>query len=342
MKATLKSLADAVSGEIKGDPETIITGIANLADAHEGQISFLNNAKFRSHLTATNASAVILSQDDLYACPTNAIIVENPYVSYALIATVLTQEAQVKRGVHQTATVSDTAQIDKSAFIGPNVVIEDDVVIAENVVINANCFIGKHSVIAAGGRILANVSIYANTEIGENVLIHCGAVIGSDGFGFANDKGVWTKIPQIGKVILGDNVEIGANSAIDRGAIDNTIIHDGVKIDNLVHIAHNVEIGEHTAIAACVGIAGSSKIGAYCTIGGGAGINGHIVIADNTHFSGMAMVTKSIKEAGVYASGIPAEPAQQWRKNVVRFRQTNKLEERVKSLEKELDELKGL
>ncbi len=341
MDDRLQQLADIVHGTLKGSPDTVINGLANIATAKKGDITFLVSDKFQIHLAQTKASAVILKAEYADECPVDAIIVDDPYLSYAKIATFLVREENPAMGVHSSAVISQTATVHSSAWIGPNVVIEEEVVIGAGVHIEANCFVGKRVQIDANSRIKANVSLYPDTIVGKNCLFHCGAVIGSDGFGLANDNGTWFKIPQLGKVVIGNDVEIGANSAIDRGAIDNTIIHDGVKIDNLVHIAHNVEIGDHTALAACVGIAGSTKIGKHCTVGGGAGITGHIEIADNVHLGGMAMVTKTLKEVGGYASGLPAEPTGKWRKNVVRFRQFEKIEKRVKSLEKELNALKG-
>ena len=341
MDENLQQLVEVVGGTLVGSPEVVISGVSNIATAKKGDITFLVSEKYQSFLSTTHASAVILTAEFAEDCPTNAVIVKDPYLSYAKIATFLFRERKLPAGIHVTAVVSEKATISSSAWIGPNVVIEDGAVIGPYVQIEANSYIGKNVSVGEYTRLKANVSVYYGSEIGRHCLIHCGVVIGSDGFGLANDNGCWVKIPQLGNIIIGNDVEIGANSAIDRGAIDNTIIHNGVKIDNLVHIAHNVEIGDHTAIAACVGIAGSTKIGKHCTMGGGAGITGHIEIADNVHLGGMAMVTKPIKAAGAYSSGLPAEPATQWRKNVVRFRQFEKMEKRVKKLEKELNALKG-
>ncbi len=341
MDESLQQLADVVGGNVVGDAETRITGVANIATASSGDITFLTNEKFHSHLANTRASAVILKAEYADECPVSAIVVEDPYLSYAKIATFLSRASNLPTGIDPTAVVSTSAVVAPTAWIGPNVVVDDGAIISPNVRLEANCYIGKNVKIGENTQLKANVTLYQGTEVGERCLFHAGAVIGSDGFGLANDNGTWFKIPQLGNVIIGNDVEIGANTTIDRGAIDNTMIHDGVKIDNLVHVAHNVEIGDHTALAACVGIAGSTKIGKHCTAGGGAAITGHIEIADNVHLGGMAMVTKAIKEPGAYSSGIPAEPASQWRKNVVRFRQLAKLEKRIKSLEKELNALKG-
>jgi len=341
MEVRLESLAELVNGKVVGDISCIISGVGNLEGANQGEISFLSNSKFAHLLAETSASAIILKEQDLDACRVNAIVVDDPYLAYAKIATRLTQTENLPVGIHPAATVSESASIDASVYIGPNVVVEDNVTIAAHVHIESGSYIGANTVIDEAVFIYPNVSVYADTVIGAKSIIHCGAVIGSDGFGYAPENEGWTKIPQLGAVIIGRNVEIGANTAIDRGAIANTILHDGVKIDNLVHIAHNVEIGENTALAACVGIAGSTKIGEKCTVGGGAKITGHIEIANGVHLGGMAMVTKSIKSPGAYASGIPAEPSAQWRKNVVRFRQFEKMEKRIKALEAELSVLKG-
>jgi len=341
MDESLKDIVEVIGGTLIGSHDIRISGVANIATAGQGDITFLVNEKFQSYLADTKASAVILKAEFADACPVNAIVVEDPYLAYAKAATFLSTPKCLPSGVHPSAVVSDNAYVDSSAWIGPHVVIEDKVSIAAGVQIEANVFVGQSAKIGKNTRIKSNVSIYHGSIIGERCLLHCGVVIGSDGFGLANDQGRWYKIPQLGNVHIGNDVEIGANSAIDRGAIDNTTVQDGVKIDNLVHIAHNVDVGEHTALAACVGIAGSTKIGKHCTVGGNSGITGHIEIADNVHLGGMAMATKSIREAGAYSSGIPAEPAAQWRKNVVRFRQFEKMDKRLKSLEKELEALKG-
>lgn len=338
MSFTLQQLADHVGAQIHGDADCLIHGVADLAEAGEGELAFVASDKFKKFLSATGASVVVLPEELLADCPTNALVVSAPLVAYAKLATLITAEPQPAGGIHPSAVVSDSATLAATAYVGPNAVIEDDVVLGENVQIGANCFVGRGSVIGEASRLYANVSLYHQTQVGERCIIHCGAVVGSDGFGNANENGRWIKIPQLGRVVLGNDVEIGANTAIDRGAMKDTIICDGVKIDNLVHIAHNVQIGDNCAIAACVGIAGSAKLGKGITIGGVSGVAGHIEITDNTHFTGMAMVTRSIKEPGLYSSGLPAESNRDWRKNVVRFRNLDKLEKRVKELEAKLED----
>jgi UDP-3-O-[3-hydroxymyristoyl] glucosamine N-acyltransferase len=334
---TLEQLAEQVAGRVHGDPQCLIHGVGDLADAVEGQLCFIGSEKFKKYLPECKASAVIVNEALLDSCPGNALVVGNPLVAYAKLAMLLTKEPLPAGAVHASAVVSESAQLADSAYVGPNAVIEADVVLGENAYVGANCYVGKDCVVGDDSYLYPNVSLYQQTQIGQRTIVHAGAVIGSDGFGNANENGRWIKIPQLGRVVLGDDVEVGANSTIDRGAMKDTLIADGVKIDNLVHIAHNVQVGENTAIAACVGIAGSAKLGKGVTIGGVSGVAGHIEITDNVHFTGMAMVTRSVKEPGLYSSGIPAEDNRKWRKNVVRFRNLEKLEKRVKELEVKLD-----
>ena len=338
MSYTVQQLADHVGARVQGDPNCLIHGVADILAAGEGQLAFVANSKYKKFLNDTRASVVIVPEELLADCPTNALVVKSPLVAYARLAQMLTAEPLPAGGVHPTAVVSPNAKLAATAYVGPNAVVEDGVVLGENVQIGANCFVGKGTLIDDDTMLHPNVSVYHHCVLGKRCIIHCGTVLGSDGFGNANEAGRWIKIPQLGRVVLGDDVEVGANTAIDRGAMNDTVIGDGVKIDNLVHIAHNVEIGDNAAIAACVGIAGSAKLGKGVTIGGVSGVAGHIEIADNTHFTGMAMVTRSIKEPGLYSSGLPAEDNREWRKNVVRFRNLEKLEKRIKELEAKLDD----
>lgn len=332
---TLGQLAERIGGELYGDAACVVTGVATLQGAQPGDITFLANPRYRKYLASTRASAVILSPKDKADCATAAVVVANPYVGYARVAALLyaDREQAPVAGVHPTACVSAGSRVHESSSIGPCCVIEADVNIAANVSIGPGCFIGKGAVIGEGSRFLANVTLCHGVHIGKRALIHPGTVIGSDGFGIANDNGVWIKVPQLGSVTIGDDVEIGANTTIDRGALENTVIEDGVKLDNQIQVAHNVHIGAHTAIAGCVGIAGSARIGRRCTVGGGVGISGHLEIADDVHITGMSFVTKSIKQPGVYSSGIPADTNQQWHKNTVRFRQLDEMARRLKVLE---------
>lgn len=330
---TLADLAERVGARVEGDSTIEVSTIATLASATSGQISFLSNSKYRSQLSETKASAVIIKSGDLGHCPCAALVMDNPYAGFARISQLLDTTPKAADSIAPSASISSSAQLGHNVSVGHNSVIEDGVVIGDNVQIGAGCFIGKNARIGQGTKLWANVTVYHESLIGEHCLFQSGAVIGSDGFGYANDAGNWLKIPQLGRVVIGNNTEIGANTCIDRGALDDTVIGDGVIIDNLCQIAHNVVIGDHTAIAGCTVIAGSSNIGKYCVIAGMVGINGHIEVADKVTFTGFAMVTKDIKEPGVYSSGIPVMTNREWRKSMVALRNLDSLKSRIKALE---------
>ena len=336
MGLTLQQLSGIASAELRGDPESIITRVATLQDAGEGAVSFLANRRYKAFLADTRASAVILSAGDAADCPVDCLIVENPYLAHARVMNALYPDAVPVIGVHPTAHVDPSARVATTAEIGANchlgagVVIEDDVVIGPGCALLDNVFVG------AGSRLIASVTLCADTRLGKRCRIHPGAVIGSDGFGMANDEGVWVKVPQIGRALLGDDVEVGSCSSVDCGAIGDTVIADGVKIDSQVHVAHNVQIGRHTAIAGCAAIAGSSRVGAYCTIAGAAGITGHVELADHVHVSGMTSVTHSIREPGIYTGTVPPMAHASWLKNFARLRRLDEMARRIKVLEKEL------
>ncbi len=333
-QANIKELADIVGAPIHGNAETTISGIATLQSADESELSFFSNRKYHKYLGQTKAAIVILHPDDLSACPTNAILADDPYLAYAKIAAWLTQADIQKKYTAPSALIADNVFMGKNTHIGAHVVIGSACHIGDNVSIHAGCVIADNVHIGEHTLLYPNVSIYADVQLGQHCIIHSGVVLGSDGFGIANDQGQWFKVPQLGRVIIGDRVEIGANTTIDRGAIEDTIIADGVKLDNLIQVAHNVKIGENTAIAGCVGIAGSSTIGKYCAIGGGAGILGHLTIADHVHITATSLVTKSISQAGVYSSGTPLQENSQWHKNFIRFKQLDKMARRLTELEK--------
>ncbi|GAA6205877.1 UDP-3-O-(3-hydroxymyristoyl)glucosamine N-acyltransferase [Thalassotalea sp. SU-HH00458] len=341
MSYTLKELADKIGASVHGDDTCLINSIATLLNAKAGQIAFLSNVKYRQQLSETKASAVIITEDCLADCHTNALVMANPYMGYALLAQLLDTTPRTANTVHPSAVVDASAIIGANVSIGANAVIESGVELAEGVSIGAGCFIGKQAKIGKQTSLWANVSIYHRVEIGENCLIQANTVIGSDGFGYANHQGNWLKIPQLGSVIVGNNVEIGASTTIDRGALDDTIIHDGVILDNQIQIAHNVVIGENTAMAACSVIAGSTVIGKNCTIAGMVGINGHITVADGCVFTGFAMVTKNITESGVYSSGLPVQSNKEWQKTNARIRKLESTNKKIKALEKEISLLKG-
>ncbi len=333
---TLTELASSVDGELRGNGNEIIHAVAPLHKASPGTVAFLVDGRYKKFLADTHASAVILGRDDADACPVAAIIVHRPYVAYAHAARLLHPGIPVQPGVHPSSTLGRGCHIDSGAHIGPHCAIGDDVIIENGVVIGPGCTIERECLLGAGSHLVARVSLGAGTRLGPRCLIHAGAVIGSDGFGLAHDGTAWIKVPQLGAVRLGAEVEIGANTTIDRGALEDTVLEDGVKLDNQIQVAHNVHIGAHTAIAGCTGIAGSVRIGARCTIGGSVGIAGHLEIVDDVHITGMSFVTKSIHAPGLYSSGMPLQDNRQWRKNSVRLKQLDELARRIKALEQAL------
>jgi UDP-3-O-[3-hydroxymyristoyl] glucosamine N-acyltransferase len=335
---SLAQIAEHIQGKVIGNPDAIIRGVGTLTHATAEQLSFLANPKYKKYLHETQAGAVIVSKGIADDLPCNAIEVDDPYVAYAKAASLLYPIENKPAEIHPTAWVDPKATIAANVYIGPNVTIDANVSLADGVRIDAGCVLEAGVSIGKDSWLRPNVTLCHGVKVGERVLIHPGVVIGADGFGIANDNGKWVKVPQVGGVLIGNDVEIGSNTTIDRGAIDDTFISDGVKLDNQIQIGHNVVIGKHTVIAGCVGIAGSTKIGAYCAIGGGTGMAGHIDIADGVQLTGMSMVTKSITEAGVYSSGIPVEPTKQWHKNVIRYRQMETLFNRVKQIEKQLEQ----
>jgi UDP-3-O-[3-hydroxymyristoyl] glucosamine N-acyltransferase len=342
MAVKLGELAGKIGGELhNGDPDSRVNSVATLQHAGEGDISFLANKGYRKFLLDTRASAVILAPDELEACPTAAIVMENPYAGYARAAALLAPAFPDRQGIHALANVDPDGRVDPAAWIGPFCSIDAGAVIHAGVQLDAGCRVGAGSVVGAHSRLGANVVICHDVSIGERVTIAPGAVIGSDGFGLAKDRGEWIKVPQLGSVRIGNDVDIGANTTIDRGALGDTILEEGVRLDNQIQVAHNVFIGAHTAIAGCVGISGSARIGRHCLIGGGVGIVGHLEITDNVVVTGMTMVTRSITEPGVYSSGVPAQDNESWNRNYARFRQLDKLARKVQRMERLLAASRG-
>ena len=337
---TLADLAKAFDAEVVGDEHCEIERIATLVHAGPGDISFLSNPKYHKYLKTTNAAAVVVAPEHKADLSTNGLVVKNPYVVYARIAALLYPTSMPEQGIHPSATIHDTARIDTGVSIGPQVVIGKDVCIGAETVIGPGCVIEQGVRIGRQCLLRANVTLCHQSDVGDRCIIHPGVVIGSDGFGLANEAGKWIKIPQVGRVVVGDDVEVGANTCIDRGAIEDTVIEEGVKLDNLIQVAHNVHIGAHTAIAAGTGIAGSVKIGRHCGIGGKVGIVGHLEIADNVQVTAMSLVTHSIKESGTYSSGTPLEVNAQWHRNSVRFKQLDEMARRLKQLEKRIEDKK--
>ncbi|MEM7027280.1 MAG: UDP-3-O-(3-hydroxymyristoyl)glucosamine N-acyltransferase [Pseudomonadota bacterium] len=333
MSATLSELAELTGAELQGDSNCIISGVNTLENATTGELAFLSNRHYAQFLEHTNAAAVVLAEQDIEKCNTNILISSNPYLSFAKIVNFLYPKFSPDPAIHETAIIGNQCQISPNSFIAPGVVIGDNVVVDDGVLIGAGVVIEDNVRIGKSSKLLSNNTICKGVVIGKEVTLHPGAIIGSAGFGMAEEDGKWLTIPQLGSVIIGNNVEIGANTTVDRGAIDNTIIEDGVRIDNQVQIAHNVIIGEDTAIAGCVAIAGSVKIGKRCKIGGLSAITGHIEICDDVMITGMSGVPNSIKTPGVYSSGLPVTDNRTWRKNMARFR---KLDEIIKKIQRQL------
>ena len=333
---SLAELAKRCGAQVRGDASVRIHAVATLEHAGLGSIAFLSNPHYRRYLEKTRASAVILAPGDAEHCRVPALVVENPYLAYARVASMLTPAPPARQGTDESACVHPNAHVAATAWIGQGAVIEEAAVIAAGASIGPNCVVMRATQVGEATRLVANVTLAENVRIGKRVLIHPGAVIGADGFGIARDGERWVKVPQLGSVTVGDDVEIGANTTIDRGALEDTLIGDGVKLDNQIQIGHNVRIGEHTAIAGCAAIAGSARIGRRCMIGGAAGIVGHIEIADDVTVTAMTLVSRSIAEPGVYSGSAPMDRATQWRKNTVRFRQLDELARRLNRIEKKL------
>ncbi|CAI09549.1 UDP-3-O-[3-hydroxymyristoyl] glucosamine N-acyltransferase (FirA protein) (EC 2.3.1.-) [Aromatoleum aromaticum EbN1] len=328
----LDELVERLGGELLGDPATAVRRVATLEQAGEGDLAFLANPKYQSRLAACGASAVILAPAarDLTGLP--RIVTADPYIYFARVAQLFNPPEAFVPGVHPAASVA--SPVPASVTIAAGASIDVDVELGEHVVIGPGCRIGRGARIGAGSRLNANVTIYHDCVLGRDCIVHAGAVIGADGFGFARERdGSWVKIPQVGRVVIGDDVEIGANTTIDRGALDDTVISGGVKLDNQIQIGHNVRIGAHTAIAGCVGIAGSTTIGARCMIGGQAGIIGHLEIVDDVVVSAGTLVTKSIRRPGVYTANLPVQGHAEWVKNFAHLRHLDALVDRIRALE---------
>lgn len=338
---SLQFIADFLSAELQGDPDYVIHAVATLQCAKSKDLSFIANSKYQKYLSGTAAGAVIISPVERSVYSGNALIVDNPYLAYAKVTHLFSREMSSQTHlIDLSAVVASSASIAESVAVSAGVVIGERVVIGDNANIGANTVIGDDCVIGPETVLAANVTLYSDVQLGKNCLVHSGAVLGADGFGFANDRGVWEKIAQLGGVRIGDRVEIGACTTIDRGALENTVISDGVILDNQIQIAHNVFLGENSAIAGCTAVAGSTKIGARCTIAGACGITGHLDIAPDTHITAMSLITKSITEPGVYSSGTGMLPHKKWKKNVVRFRQLDELARRIKTVEEQITEIK--
>ncbi len=337
---SLATLAERFALELRGDGAVDIRGVATLANAQPSELGFLANPRYRNELATCNAAAVVLRASDADAFAGPVLIADDPYVAFAKIAALYEHAPTPAPGVHPSAIVAANAQIAASASIGAFCVIEGGARVDAGAIIGPHCHIGAECAVGAKSRLVARVTLVTRVRVGRRVLIHPGAVLGADGFGLAfdrgaSDHGAWIKVPQLGGVVVGDDCEIGANTTIDRGALGDTVLEDDVRLDNQIQIAHNVRIGAHTAMAGCSAVAGSAKIGRYCLIGGGAGVLGHLEIADRVTITSMALVTHSIHVPGEYSSGTPIQDNRAWRRNAARFKHLDELTRRLQALEKE-------
>lgn len=335
---SLAELASITGGTLHGNADATVKMVAPMDKAQEGHVTFLSNPKYAKHLAQCQATVVMVKEAQRELCSGNALVVDDPYVAFAKVAQALDTTPAPASDIAESAVISSDAKIGSNVSIGANAVIESGVELADNVVVGAGCFIGKNASIGANTKLWSNVSIYHEVIIGSDCLIQANTVIGSDGFGYANDKGEWVKIPQLGSVKIGNRVEIGSCTTIDRGALDDTIIEDNVIIDNQMQIAHNVHIGYGTAMAGGTIVAGSTTIGKYCIIGGASVLNGHIQIADGVTVTGMGMVMRSIEEKGMYSSGIPLQTNKEWRKTAARVHRIDEMNKRLKAVEKLMEQ----
>lgn len=339
MGLSLNEIVAQLGGEIVGNGLTRVRGIGTLAQASVNEITFLANPIYRDQLSVTQAGAVILSPHDAVLTDLPRIVTENPYAYFARAAALFQPHGKALPGVHETATVAPGACVAESAFIGPHVSIGTGAKIGERTIVHSNVSIGENASIGADCIVYSNCVVYHDCEILDRVIIHSGAVIGADGFGFAFDADRWIKVPQVGRVLIEDDVEIGANTTIDRGAIEDTVIETGVKLDNQIQIGHNVRVGAHSVIAGCAAIAGSTTIGRHCRIGGGVGIVGHVEVCDGVTVTARTLVTKSIRQAGVYSGGLPVMGNREWLKATAHIKRLEQLFDRIHQLENEVKDL---
>ncbi len=328
-------LAEASGCRLRGDPGIDIRGVATLADAGPDRLSFLANARYRSQLPGTRAGLVVLRAEDAERYPGACLIADDPYLAFARIAALFERRPVRPPGIHPTAVIAEGAEISPEAHIGPHCSIGAGSRVEAGASLGPACIVGEDCLVGEACELVARVTLVLRVRLGQRVLIHPGAVLGADGFGLARDAGHWLKVPQLGGVSVGDDCEIGANSTIDRGAIGDTMLENDVRIDNQVQIGHNVRIGAHSALAGCVGVAGSTRIGRNCLIGGAVGIVGHLDICDGVSITGLSMVSASIDRPGVYGSGIPVQDQRRWRRNLARLHRLDDLARRLDALEKE-------
>ncbi len=333
MAVRLAELAVRFGCELRGDPDAIVRRVASLGEATPDALSFLANPRYLRHLRDTRAGAVVIDAASAPACPVPALVAANPYAAYARMAQVLHPEPPFAGGVHASAVVEEGAQVDPTAWIAAGAYVGSGACIGPRTFVGPGCVVLDEAVVGADCRLVARVTICRGVRIGARCVFAPGAVIGADGFGHAPDRDGYVKIPQVGSVVIGDDVDVGANTTIDRGTIGDTVIEEGVRIDNLCMVAHNVRIGAHTVMAAMVGIAGSSSVGRRCMLGGQVGVVGHVSICDNVALTGKTMVSRSITRPGVYSGNLPADEARSFRRNSARFRKLDELARRVRRLE---------
>lgn len=334
MPVSLGELATRFDCELVGDPGVIVDNVAGLASAGPRSLSFLSSSNFARHLSSTKAAAVILRAEDADACPAARLINDNPYAAYARMAAVIHPPVRPEPGIHPTAAIDDAVEVAASAYVGANAVIEAGTVVGEHAAVGPGCFVGPNCRIGEHTRLHANVTFVRDVAVGRRCIFHSGCVIGADGFGNALTPEGWIKVPQFGGVRIGDDVEIGSCTSVDCGAIDDTVIGNGVRLDNQIQIGHNVQIGDHTAMAASCAIAGSAIVGKRCMFAGMVGMAGHIEVCDDVVVNGKGMISKSIMKPGAYASNFPIDPVRDWNRNVAMVRRLGKLTDRVSKLEK--------
>jgi UDP-3-O-[3-hydroxymyristoyl] glucosamine N-acyltransferase len=334
MSVSLGELAVRFGCELRGDPQARVERVATLANADAHALAFLANPRYRPQLAQTRAAAVVLDAASAADCPTHVLLAANPYATYARIAAMLHPDPPVHAGVHASALVAASARLDPSAQVGPFATIGEHAVVGARCLVGPHCVLEEHVTLAEDVRLVARVTLCRGVQLGARSVLHPGSVIGADGFGYAPERGTWLKVPQLGTVRIGADVEIGSNTTVDRGAIEDTLIEDGVKLDNLIQIGHNVRIGAHTAIAACTGVSGSTVIGKRCMIGGKVGFAGHLTIADDVVITAYSAVSHSIRSAGVYSATLPTEEAHAWRRMVARFKRLGTYERRLRNVER--------
>ena len=339
---SLREIVERLGGELAGGNDDIaITRVASLGSAQQGHLSFLSDRKYRAQLEATQASAVVVSHENRELTTLPCIVTPNPYAYFAKVSQLLNPPPSYRGGIAETAAVAETAVVPASCSVGAHAVIGRHAVLGEHVVIEPGCIVGDGVVIGDHTHLQSNVVVYRDCIIGRHCTLFAGVVIGADGFGYAEEEGRWVKIPQVGRVVIEDHVDIGANTTIDRGALDDTIIEEGAKLDNLIQIGHNCRIGAHSVIAGCVGIAGSAQIGKHCRIGGAAMVLGHLTIADGVTISPGSMITRSITRAGTYTALMPFQTHEEWLRTAANVRHLDRMAERLKALEKEIAAIKA-